>query len=139
MRPPDLDRILEIEHASFGRDAYDRKLFADFSLKCGDLFLVAERSRNVWGYIVTCTRGERAELVSIAIDPAVRRSGAASELLNATLRRLRRRGVRRLSLTVRVSNRKARALYEKYGFEKERLVRGYYHEGGDGVRMALAL
>jgi ribosomal protein S18 acetylase RimI-like enzyme len=44
VRQADLDRILEIEVASFGPDAYDRNLFAEYARKCGGLFLVAE-----WG------------------------------------------------------------------------------------------
>jgi ribosomal-protein-alanine N-acetyltransferase len=139
VRARDLDRILEIEHASFGKDAYDRKLFADFSDKCGDLFLVAVGANKLWGYIVTCARGDIAELVSVATHPDVRREGVASRLLESTLRRLRRRGIRRFSLMVRTTNRRARAFYEKYGFEKERLVRGYYREGTDGVRMVRLL
>ena len=39
----DLDRILEIERSSFGREAYDRKLFAYYQERCGDLFLVSGR------------------------------------------------------------------------------------------------
>ena len=45
-RLSDLDRILDIEQASFGEDAYDRNLFANFYHKCGDLFLVAARGRR---------------------------------------------------------------------------------------------
>ena len=56
-RLSDLDRILEIEHASFRKDAYDRNLFAEFCHKCGDLFLVAVKARNVCGYMVTCLCG----------------------------------------------------------------------------------
>ena len=41
VRQRDLDRILEIEAASFGADAYDRNLFAEYTRKCGGLFLVA--------------------------------------------------------------------------------------------------
>jgi ribosomal-protein-alanine N-acetyltransferase len=37
---------------------------------------------------------------------------------------------------VRVTNREARAFYEKYGFRKVRTVRGYYEDGGDGWLMA---
>src|ERR1019366_2692991 len=43
VRQRDLDRILEIEAASFGADAYDRNLFAEYTRKCRGLFLVAER------------------------------------------------------------------------------------------------
>ncbi|HTS28011.1 MAG TPA: N-acetyltransferase [Bryobacteraceae bacterium] len=139
MRAKDLDRILEIEHLSFGKDAYDRNLFAEFLHKCGDLFLVAERRRNVCGYMVTCTRGVgaegRAELVSVAVDPADRGRGAASALMDGTLRRLRLRRIGRFALMVKVTNRAARAFYEKYGFRKVRTVRQYYEDGSDAWLM----
>jgi ribosomal-protein-alanine acetyltransferase len=139
LRSSDLDRILEIEHASFGKDAYDRNLFAEYFHKCGDLFLVVEQGRKVCGYMVTCIRGlgvlGRAELVSVAVDPPVRGKGAASALMESTLRRLRLRGVGRLGLMVRVTNREARAFYEKYGFRKVRTVRRYYEDGRDGWLM----
>jgi ribosomal-protein-alanine N-acetyltransferase len=69
------------------------------------------------------------------VDPKYRRKGAASALLESTIRRLRRRGVTRYSLMVKVSNRAARAFYEKYGFSKVRTVRGYYEDGSDGLLM----
>lgn len=141
LRASDLDRILEIEHASFGKDAYDRNLFAAFLDKCGDLFLVAERGWGVCGYMVTCIGGRPrgAELVSVAVDPKERGKGAASALIESTVRRLRLRGVTRLRLMVRVTNRKAVAFYGKYGFRKLRIVRGYYEGKGDAWLMAKVL
>lgn len=135
-RLSDLDRILQMEHASFGEDAYDRNLFAEFSHKCGDLFLVVERRARVCGYIVTCIRGDRAELVSIAVDPSARGKGAGSALLEATLRRLKRRPVARFGLMVRLSNDPARRFYEKYGFRKLRTVPRYYEDGEAGLLMS---
>jgi ribosomal-protein-alanine acetyltransferase len=135
----ELDRILELEHASFRNDAYDRNLFAEFFHKCGDLFLVAIRRSRVCGYSVTCIRGERAELVSIAVDPAERGRGAASALLAGTVRRLRRRHVSRFGLMVRISNVSARTLYERHGFSKVRRVPGYYEDGEDGLLMTRSL
>jgi ribosomal-protein-alanine N-acetyltransferase len=140
LKPSDLPRILEIERASFGEDAYDRNLFADFYRKCGDLFLVAVRGARVCGYMVTCSGGRtasgRAELVSVAVDPRHREHGVASALMASTLRRLRRRGVVRFSLMVKVTNRAAIRFYERYGFNRSRIVRGYYEDGADGWRMA---
>lgn len=135
----DLDRILEIERASFGREAYDRKLFADYQERCGALFLVSGSRRHISGYMITCLRGGKtrpwAELVSVAVDPANRQKGTASALLESTLRRLRRRGVGRLYLVVRVNNRPAQAFYEKYGFLRVRVDHGYYEDGSDGIVM----
>jgi ribosomal-protein-alanine N-acetyltransferase len=138
--PSDLDRILEIECASFGADAYDRNLFAEFCHKCGDLFLVALRGRKVCGYMITCIGGKsavnRAELVSVAVDPKQRGRGIASTLMDTTIRRLRRRGIVRFRLMVKVTNQPAIAFYERYGFARSRIVRQYYEDGADGWLMA---
>ena len=159
-RVADLDRIMEIERASFGRDAYDRNLFAEYSRKCGELFLVAERSHDMpthdmptqdvstfgkaWGYALTClfarpyggVSRKQAELISVAVHPSARGTGAAKALMDSTLRRLRLRGVTRLSLMVKVTNKRARAFYQRYGFKKIRIVRAYYEDGQDGWLMA---
>ncbi|HLK50952.1 MAG TPA: N-acetyltransferase [Bryobacteraceae bacterium] len=138
-RPADLDRILEIENASFGSQAYDRRLFAYYLKRCGGVFLVASRG-GVCGYMITCLRGRarksRAELVSVAIDPLRRHAGAASALLDSTLRRLRRYSATGLHLVVRVSNKPARALYRKYQFRRVRVLHMYYEDGSDGIAMS---
>ena len=143
LRLSDLPRILQIECASFGKDAYDRNLFAEFHHKCGDLFLVALRGRNVCGYAVSCrgggTRIGRAELVSIAVDPRHRGKGIASGLLENTIRRLRRRHVATLHLMVKVTNETAIRFYERHGFQKGHIVRGYYEDGADGRAMSKRL
>lgn len=141
LRAADLDRIQEIEDASFGKDAYDRKLLAEYWHNCGDLFLMAVRRNRICGYALTCTRADArsAEVISIAIDPAARRMGAASVLLASTIRRLRRRGIARLHLMVKVTNYEARRFYEKWGFARVRRVKKYYEDGEDGIRMSVEL
>jgi len=139
-RECDMDAILRIEHACFKRDAYDRNLFADFYHKCGDLFLVAEGSGRIRGYMLTCTRPregtQTAQVVSVAVAPEARREGVASALMESTLRRLRSRRVGRLSLAVKVTNRRAVAFYRKYGFLQLRILPRYYEDGKDAWLMA---
>ena len=135
LRLRDMDRVLEIEQASFGAEAYDRNLFAEYFHKCGELFLVADLGERICGYSLTCISGQRAELVSVAVDPPDRGKGIARTLLDSTLRRLRRRAVARLALTVRQSNQPARALYESQGFLERRIIPGYYEDGEDGLMM----
>ena len=142
-RAADMERILAIERASFGADAYERNLFAELFHNCGDLFLVAVTGGHICGYMVTCigarpvsgrTTGT-AEVVSIAVNPASRGKGAASSLMTNTLRRLRLRDVGRLTLMVKVTNEGARRFYEKRGFRRVRRVPGYYEDGSDGLLM----
>jgi ribosomal-protein-alanine N-acetyltransferase len=140
VRQRDLDRILEIEAASFGPDAYDRNLFAEYTRKCGGLFLVAEWGTRVCAHSIAALSpsrtANRAELVSLAVDPALLGKGVASALMDSTLRRLRRRGITRLGLMVNVMNFRALGFYKKYGFRKLRLVARYYEDGGDGLSLA---
>lgn len=140
-RAENMEDILRVEKACFGRFAYDRNMFADYAQRDGGLFLVAERDRRICGYAVASVRGgafrHAAELVSIAVEPLARGQGVASLLLENTFRRLRLRGIRRVALTVRVGNQRALALYQRFGFRRERIVPGYYEDGRDGVRMAV--
>ena len=137
-RPADMDRVLEIEVASFGKDAYDRKLFAEYGCKCGDLFLLAGRPK-IDGYSIVCISKRRgclvASLESIAVDPQARGEGAASSLLESTMRRLKLRGVSRITLMVRHSNSVALQFYERRGFTAVRRAPGYYEDGEEGLLM----
>jgi len=154
-KPADMDRVLEIERACFGIDAYDRKLFAEYERKCGDLFLLAEGSRTVDGYSIACVSGKRSSLVkrgtlvkssdlaasleSIAVDPRARGKGAASLLLKSTIRRLKLQGVGRIILMVRRSNAVALQFYQRRGFTAVRRAPGYYENGEEGLVMRLML
>jgi ribosomal-protein-alanine N-acetyltransferase len=157
-KPADMDRVLEIERASFGKDAYDRKLFAEYSRKWGELFLLAERTSvvgralacpprraagTVDGYSIVCICERKgilaASLESIAVAPRARGKGAASSLLRSTIRRLKLRGIRRLTLMVRSSNSVALQFYERRGFTAVRRAPGYYEDGEEGLVMRMAL
>ena len=133
----ELDRILEIENACFGVDAYDRNTFAGYLGRNGDLFRAAWRAGQMLGYTLACVIRGRAEVISVAVDPAARRQGVARALMNSLLRTLRRRNVEFVALMVRVANPGAQALYEELGFRTVRIWRGYYDDGADGWLMHL--
>lgn len=137
-RPNDIDAVMAIERASFGRDAYDRNLFAEYARSSRVLFLLALDPRDALGYSLACTsrqRSDLANLISIAIHPSARRRGIASLLLKSTIRRLKLRGVTRLTLMVRQSNTPALRFYERYGFRALRRSPGYYEDREDGLLM----
>jgi ribosomal-protein-alanine N-acetyltransferase len=133
--PRDLDRILEIEQASFGPDAWDRDLFLQYFRRCPDLFLVARRARRIGGYILTCVGSRNTELVSIAVDPVNRLRGLGRAMLDETLAQLRSRRVSAWWLMVATDNEPAIRFYENYGFVRTRQSKGYYGAGRDAWRM----
>jgi len=134
-RGADLEAILAVERASFGRWAWDRKLFAEILDTPGSLFLVVEAGDGVDGYCAaTAGRGGGMSLDSIAVAPRARGTGAADALLRSLLRRARARGAGRMTLMVKVTNRRAQAFYERHGFRRTGRVPGYYEDGRDGFR-----
>ena len=71
-------------------------------------------------------------IASIGVHPDYRRQGLGSRLLAACEGEL---GLERIRLTLRASNREARALYDKSGYYAIDVWRRYYHDGEDGVVM----
>ena len=55
-RAADMEDILRVENACFGRFAYDRNLFAEYAGRQGDLFLVAGKGQRICGYSIACVR-----------------------------------------------------------------------------------
>jgi RimJ/RimL family protein N-acetyltransferase len=81
-----------------------------------------------------------AGVLGIGVVPEHRARGIGTALLRATLDAARQRGLRRIELHVRESNRRAIALYEKLGFAREGLARRDVLVNGsyeDSVCMAL--
>jgi ribosomal-protein-alanine N-acetyltransferase len=134
-----VDRILEIEAASFGTDAWERSLFEEALEGCPKLFLIAKMSGRIAGYSITCVVKNRAELVSIAVFPHARRNGVGEALIRFTLRNLKREAVEVWRLMVRIGNEDAIRFYKGLGFVRTRTVKRYYGRGGDGWAMELRL
>jgi [ribosomal protein S18]-alanine N-acetyltransferase len=147
-RLADMEKLLAIERACFGRDAYDRNLFAEYRRICGALFLIVEGAQPgargaagipvPLGYSIACICRRKpglASLISIGVVPEARGRGAASLLLSGSIRRLKMRGVDRLTLVVRKSNLGAIRFYERHGFTRLRRSPRYYEDGEDGILM----
>jgi [ribosomal protein S18]-alanine N-acetyltransferase len=135
----DLPRILRIEDSSFGSDAWPAELFQEYARTSPALFLVAIMRRRIAGYSIACIRRQAAELASIAVLPEYRGGGAATRLLKAMLRKVRRHGATVMWLTVRPDNKTAISLYRNFGFVRTSSVRGYYEDGSAGWRMRVML
>jgi len=76
-------------------------------------------------------------LQAVAVQPNRRRQGIGSRLLEAALAHARDSGAERITLDVDAANRRARTLYERYGFEVAGTSRRAWLLGGLRVhRMA---
>jgi ribosomal-protein-alanine N-acetyltransferase len=134
-----LARVLRIERASFGAEAWPRRCFLELYHDCRDFFVVAKVGGRVAGYAVACAEKRNAEIASLAVHPDYRRRGVAGVLMRHTLRELGAAGVGRVELMVRTGNTAGAQLYRSLGFRRVRMVPRYYEDGGDGFLMARAI
>jgi ribosomal-protein-alanine N-acetyltransferase len=134
-----LARVLRIERASFGAEAWPRKYFLELYRDCRDFFVVAKVGGRVAGYAVACADKRNAEIASLAVHPDYRRRGVADVLMRHMLRALGAAGVGRVELMVRTGNTAGAQLYRSLGFRRVRMVPRYYEDGGDGFLMARAI
>jgi ribosomal-protein-alanine N-acetyltransferase len=135
----DLDDVAALESDNLGVDAWSENLLAEGL--AGRLptihYLVAEVDDVVVGHAVTSLAGDIAELQRIAVTPAARRTGVASDLLEAAVALAG--GADRMLLEVRADNAGARAFYAARGFvEVDRRPR-YYRDGSTAVVMRRSL
>ena len=87
--------------------------------------------------------GYQAHLLNITVAPEHQRQGWARVMLDGLALWARGQGAQWLWLEVRVSNVRAKAVYEAYGFRHVGTRRNYYPNGSaareDAVVMSLAL
>ncbi len=132
-----LNRVVEIEQDSFGKDAWPAESFIEYWRDSPELFLVARQRRRIAGYSIARVSWRGAELESIAVDPSYRGRGIARALLDATVARLRSQSMSALRLMVSTANAPALRFYREYGFVRTRRVKSYYGTGRDAWRMCL--
>lgn len=121
----DLPAVLEIERASFTMPWRPSTFESLFTRTDTDL-LAAEVEGRLCGYAVCWTILDQAELGNVAVRAEERGSGVGRRLVEAALEMARARGAEECFLEVRESNRAARDLYAKSGFEVVGERRRYY-------------
>ena len=102
--------------------------------------------RGVFGRLVDALKNMMPQtsrvghLVSIAVKPQYRGLGIGSGLLSETINVMRDfYRVESIYLEVRVTNHIAIRMYEKFGFVKARVVKGYYRDNEDAYIMVKRL
>jgi ribosomal-protein-alanine N-acetyltransferase len=130
MNSGDLDRVVAIETLSFptpwSRNAFESELDNDFAL-----YLVAETDGLVIGYAGMWVIMDEGHITNVAVHPEHRGCRTAKSLLLKLIGWGVLRGVRRVTLEVRPSNRAALNLYYRMGFVPAGRRKGYYSDTGE--------
>ena len=130
----DLPQVIAIERRSFPTPWSLAMFVLELSKPSGVCLAAVERSPGksrdgLVGYLI-CSRYDRVwHLMNIAIDPARRRQGLGTQLLQEMLERAGPEEP--YTLEVRTSNAAAIALYEQFGFRAAGTRPRYYTDTGE--------
>jgi ribosomal protein S18 acetylase RimI-like enzyme len=139
-RLSDLKPIARLEREAFGPHAFDAMSVLSYGCFSRRGFLVAEENGEVVGHCVTKRTGRKSwEIASIAVRSEYRRRGTATALMAEAIQLFRSRGATQASLEVKLDNKDAQRLYERFGFSVKERLPGYYGPGQDGFLMACDL
>ena len=124
MTAADLDTVIAIEGAIYPYP-WTRGNFSD-ALAAGYHCWMVECGGGAIGYTVVMVAAGEAHLLNLSIAEGWQRRGHGAALLREAMRVARESGARTIFLEVRPSNLAGKALYQRFGFRKIALRRGYY-------------
>jgi ribosomal-protein-alanine N-acetyltransferase len=126
-----LDEVIPIEQDVFVDDRWTARTYWS---ELGQLdtrhYLVALDGDRVQGYAGLCDYPDEAFVQTIAVAREAQGKGIGALLLQALLDEAARRRQSRVLLEVRADNDRAVALYERFGFRRSGIRRGYYSPSG---------
>ena len=146
-RAADFDRLWQIDQVCFPPGiAYSQMELTGFIHRRNAITLVGELQdaapeQRIVGFVVAHPiRRKYGRILTLDILPQARRSGLATQLMNACEDRLRSLGCGEVYLETAVDNEAAIRLYRKLGYEVLRTLPEYYSSHGlDAFQMGKRL
>lgn len=137
----DAVKIAEIEKICFPYDpwSYDM-ILSDIAKNPSVHFFAAETDGEIVGYLGIMRILDEADIINVAVAPEHRKRHIGEAMISAVLDIAKKNDILSLTLEVRADNEPAIGLYEKFGFEREGIRKGYYaYDGMDAILMRLNL
>lgn len=118
----------EIHKACFS-SGWNEATMRQLLLMSGSLGLIAYEQGKAAGMIMYTYSPDQADIVTLAVLPDYRGLHVSDALLKSSFAILSDRGIQEVFLEVAVDNSHALALYDRQGFKKVGVRRGYYVRG----------
>ena len=141
MRWWDIEPVMVLEDELFGDEAWSPTMFwSELAERATRHYVVVSADDRIIAYAGLCAYPPHESYVqTIAVAPDAQGQGLGTRLLTGLIDESQRRGCKHLDLEVRADNAVAIALYERHGFDRIGLRRGYYQPSGtDAVVMRRA-
>ncbi len=128
LRRRHLRSVMRIETQAYTHPWTLPLFMSELALRTTRTYIGARVEGSVVGYAGLMYTGDESHVTTIAVDPLWYRHKIASRMLAHLTRTSRERGVKHMTLEVRVANVGAQAMYRKFGFEPAGIRKNYYAE-----------
>lgn len=123
----DLPKLANLEQEVFENDAYSKQSLLEELQQKNRAVFVAEQEGELLGYVDVNLLPDMFEIMKIATQTSMRKKGIATQLLQTCLQQLcKEHNIDLVQLEVKSTNKPAILFYEKMGFEKVYVRKGYY-------------
>lgn len=132
MEKSDIDDVIAMEIQAYGDHHWSKESFLEeLSNDLAKYFSVINEDGELIGYAGCWQILEEAHITNIAVSPQYRRRHIGEALLKTIIDDCYANMVKYITLEVRVSNKPAIALYEKYRFKSLGVRKGYYQDNNE--------
>lgn len=139
-KPADFEKLYEIDQACYEPEiAYSRRELRNYLRFPGADCIIAEADAETVGFVVTAHEKTWGYIITIDVLAPYRRRGVGTMLLHEAERRLAAGGVRAIALETATDNAPAIAFWQKHGYRKRGVKKGYYPGGRDAFSMTKPL
>ena len=121
----DLEQVMEIEEELFSVP-WTREGFFTFLTRDDSMFLVVEEKEKILGYCGLLMVLDEGDVLNVAVRKDRQREGIGNFLMESLIRLSGQLGISMIHLEVRKGNETAIRLYERLGFERDGIRKGYY-------------
>ncbi len=128
MQESDLEKIIEIEHASFSSPWSPQAFISELRDNEYARYFCLELEGEIIGYMGLWFILEEGHITNVAIAPGFRGKRRGEVLMRFVIQIMAKEGMERMTLEVRASNMPAQRLYERLGFVKAGVRKGYYSD-----------
>lgn len=124
----DIDSILQLEKQLFTSQWKEEDFIYEIETNPFSYLYVLIEEEMIIGYAGLWISYEQAEITTIGIKKEYQGKGYASQLMDYLIELAKKKDCETISLEVRISNKKAIKLYEKYGFIYASIRKNYYQD-----------
>jgi ribosomal protein S18 acetylase RimI-like enzyme len=133
----DLDTLYKIEIECFPENAFPKSFIKYLIVQHNSIILKAQIRNEIVGFVAGLLQDDYSigRIYTLDVKPEFRRRSIASKLIKTLENEFKKRGAAFSTLEVEVNNTAALNLYQKFGYEKNEVLKDYYGKNRNGFKM----